>query len=42
MEINDEEYNFLMKPLNKTRLIKLPNSIPIGENIIIAWKKKEF
>lgn len=41
MIFSDEEYNILMKPLNKTRILKVPNSVPIGENIIIAWKKEQ-
>jgi RIO-like serine/threonine protein kinase len=39
MQIDDEEYNIIMKPLCKTRLIKFPNSVPVGENVIIAWRK---
>lgn len=41
MQIDDETYHFLVKPLNKTRIIKLPNSVPIGENIVIAWRKQD-
>ena len=41
MEINDENYHIIMKPLNKTRLIKFPNYVPVGENVVIAWLKHE-